>query len=103
MDHTEPQPDITEILHHMGEHNLPNHAVAPPIFQTSIFFFDSYDAFHEALMNESEHYIYTRGNNPTVNLCEQKLAALEHTERAKLVSSGAAAISGFIRMEFQRH
>ena len=103
MDHTEPQTDITEILHHMGEHNLPNHAVAPPIFQTSIFCFDSYDAFHEALMNESEHYIYTRGNNPTVNLCEQKLAALEHTERAKLVSSGAAAISDFIRMEFQRH
>ncbi len=88
-----PQPDITEILHHMGEHSLPNNAVAPPIFQTSIFCFDSYEAFHEALMKESEHYIYTRGNNPTVNLCEQKIAALEHTERAKLLSSGVAGIS----------
>ncbi len=87
------QPDITEILHHMGEHSLPNNAVAPPIFQTSIFCFDSYEAFHEALMKESEHYIYTRGNNPTVNLCEQKIAALEHTERAKLLSSGVAGIS----------
>ena len=27
----------TEILHHMGEHSLPNNAVAPPIFQSSIF------------------------------------------------------------------
>ena len=36
--------NITDILHHMGEHSLPNHAVAPPIFQTSIFCFDSYDA-----------------------------------------------------------
>ncbi len=87
------RPDITEILHHMGEHSLPNNAVAPPIFQTSIFCFDSYEAFHEALMHESEHYIYTRGNNPTVNLCEQKIAALEHTERAKLVASGVAGIS----------
>ena len=85
--------NITDILHHMGEHNLPVNAVAPPIFQNSIFCFDSYDAFHEALMHESEHYIYSRGNNPTVNLCEEKIAALEHTEKAKLVSSGVAAIS----------
>ena len=87
------QPDITEILHHMGEHSLPENAVAPPIFQSSIFCFESFEAFQEALKNESEHYIYSRGNNPTVNLCEEKIAALEHTERAKLVSSGVAAIS----------
>ena len=85
--------EMTEILHHMGEHNLPENAVAPPIFQSSIFCFDSFEAFHEALANESEHYIYSRGNNPTVNLCEDKIAALEHAERAKLVSSGVAAIS----------
>ena len=77
------QQDITEILHHMGEHGLPENAVAPPIFQSSIFCFDSFEAFQEALKNESEHYIYSRGNNPTVNLCEDKIAALEHTERAK--------------------
>ena len=86
-------PDITEILHHMGEHDLPMHAVAPPLFQNSIFCFDSYDDFYAALRNEAESYIYSRGNNPTVNLCEEKIAALEHTERAKLVSSGVAAIS----------
>ena len=97
-----PQPDITEILHHMGEHSLPNNAVAPPIFQTSIFCFDSYEAFHEGLMHESEHYIYTRGNNPTVNLCEQKIAALEHTERAKLVASGVAAISSAVMAFMQQ-
>ena len=97
-----PQPDITEILHHMGEHSLPNNAVAPPIFQTSIFCFDSYEAFHEGLIHESEHYIYTRGNNPTVNLCEQKIAALEHTERAKLVASGVAAISSAVMAFMQQ-
>lgn len=77
----------------MGEHKLPMNAVAPPIFQSSIFCFDSFEDFQEALGHESEHYIYTRGNNPTVNLCEDKIAALEHAEKAKLVSSGVAAIS----------
>ena len=93
MTQNDPHPDITEILHHMGEHGLPMHAVAPPIFQNSIFCFDTYEDFYEALCHESENYIYSRGNNPTVNLCEEKIAALEHTERAKLVSSGVAAIS----------
>lgn len=84
---------MTEILHHMGEHNLPEHAVAPPIFQSSIFCFETFQEFREALEHEADHYIYTRGNNPTVNLCEDKIAALEHAEKAKLVSSGVAAIS----------
>ncbi len=88
--------EITDILHHMGEHELPMHAVAPPIFQTSIFCFETFEEFQEALENESEHYIYSRGNNPTVNLCEDKIAALEHAESAKLVSSGVAAISSAI-------
>ena len=88
--------ELTEILHHMGEHALPDHAVAPPIFQSSIFCFDSFEDFREALRHESEHFIYSRGNNPTVNLCEEKIAALEHAERAKLVSSGVAAISSAI-------
>lgn len=88
--------EITDILHHMGEHSLPLNAVAPPIFQTSIFCFETFEEFQEALANEAEHFIYTRGNNPTVNLCEEKIAALEHAERAKLVSSGVAAISSAI-------
>ena len=75
MGQNQPQPDITDILHHMGEHDLPIHAVAPPIFQNSIFCFDSFEDFHEALEHESEHFIYSRGNNPTVNLCEEKIAA----------------------------
>lgn len=88
-----PHAPVTDILHHLGEHQLPGNAVSPPIFQTSIFSFDSFESFQAALANEAEHFLYSRGNNPTVNLCEQKLAALEHAERAKLVSSGVAAIS----------
>ena len=93
MEQNQMHPDVTDILHHIGEYNLPGNAVAPPLFQNSIFCFDSYESFHAALENEAEHYIYSRGNNPTVNLCEEKIAALEHTEKAKLVASGVAAIS----------
>lgn len=91
--YTENQTSITEILLHQGERALPAHAVSPPIFQTSIFCFDSYEEFQAALADESTHFLYTRGNNPTVNLCEEKLAALEHAEKAKLVGSGVAASS----------
>ncbi len=85
--------NISEILLHMGERNMPCNAVSPPIFQTSIFCFGSFEEFQMALADEAHNYLYTRGNNPTVNLCEMKLAALEHAEKAKLVSSGVAAIS----------
>lgn len=86
----------TEILHHLGEDDLPFGAVNPPIFQTSIFSFKSFADFKESLNDEVNNYLYTRGNNPTVKLVEEKLAELEHGEKAKLVSSGVAAISGSI-------
>lgn len=82
---------LTDILLHLGEDDLPYGAVAPPIFETSIFCYKSFEDFQAALGDEYTHYLYTLGNNPTVNLCEQKLAALEHAEKAKLVSSGVAA------------
>ena len=85
--------EISEILHHLGERDFPSNAVAPPIFQTSIFCFKSFEDFQAALADEAHNFLYSRGNNPTVNLCERKLAALEHAERAKLVGSGVAAIS----------
>lgn len=88
--------NITEILHHLGEDDFPFGAVSPPIFQTSIFSFPTFEKFQEALGDEYHHYLYTRGNNPTVELFETKIAALEHGERAKLVSSGAAAISSSV-------
>jgi len=85
---------VTEILHHLGEENLPFRAVSPPIFQTSIFSFKTFADFKKAMQDETSHYIYSRGNNPTVNLVEEKIAELEHGEKAKLVSSGVAAIAG---------
>ena len=88
--------DYSYILHHLGEHELPFHAVSPPIFQTSNFCFDSFESFQEALTTTESHFVYSRGNNPTVGLAEQKIAALEKAPRAKLMSAGVAAISASI-------
>lgn len=85
--------NLTAILHHQGEENQPFGAVSPPIFQSSIFCYSSYDDFQKALADESKSFLYSRGNNPTVNLLEDKVAALEKGGRAKLVSSGVAAMT----------
>ena len=84
---------LSYILHHMNEDDNPFGAVSPPIYQTSNFSFKSFAEFRKALKDEVNHSLYTRGNNPTVKLAEQKLAAMEGAERAKLLSSGSSAIS----------
>jgi cystathionine beta-lyase len=88
--------DYSYILHHLGEHELPFNAVSPPIFQTSNFCFDSFESFQDAITAGESHLIYSRGNNPTVSLVEQKIAALEKAPRAKLLSSGVSAIAASI-------
>ncbi|MCV6629845.1 MAG: O-acetylhomoserine aminocarboxypropyltransferase/cysteine synthase [Flavobacteriaceae bacterium] len=66
---------------------------AVPIYQTSSYVFNN--AEHAAnLFNLSEAgYIYTRLNNPTNDVLEQRLAALEGGIGAVVTASGTAAIS----------
>src|SRR5690606_18098380 len=51
------------------------------------------EALRNAMRNELETPLYTRGVNPTVAMVRKKLAALEHAEDALLFSSGSAAIA----------
>ncbi|RKX55569.1 MAG: cystathionine beta-lyase [Thermotoga sp.] len=88
--------EITYVLHHYKEEDLPFGAVSPPIFQTSIFSFKSFHDFSRALNDETNNYLYTRGNNPTVNILEEKIAALEQGEKAKFFASGVAAIASSV-------
>jgi len=68
-------------------------AVAPPIIQTSNFAYPTVDEFIAAITNEKDQHIYTRGNNPTVNMLCKKMAALEGAEDCLMLGSGAAAIT----------
>ncbi|MFD0862785.1 O-acetylhomoserine aminocarboxypropyltransferase/cysteine synthase family protein [Sungkyunkwania multivorans] len=66
---------------------------AVPIYQTTSYVFD--DADHAAnLFNLSQPgFIYTRLNNPTNDVLEQRLATLEGGIAAVVTASGTAAIS----------
>lgn len=88
---------ISEILNQLGEEREQYfNAIAPPIIQSSNFSFPSMSSLREAFKYERGSHLYTRGNNPTVSMCAKKIAALEGTEDALLLGSGAAAISNSV-------
>ena len=66
-------------------------ARATPIYQTSSFVFD--DADYAAQLFELKQYgnIYTRINNPTTAVLEERLASLENATGAVALASGMAA------------
>jgi cystathionine beta-lyase/cystathionine gamma-synthase len=89
--------NLSYIINILGENESDGISpVTPPIYQTSNFYFKSVEQFRNAISNEKENWIYSRGNNPTVNLLCRKLAALEGAEEALVFASGMAAISAAI-------
>lgn len=85
---------ISEILNHLGEdRELYFNAVSPPVIQSSNFAFPTLDRFRQAFVNELDHHVYSRGNNPTVAILRKKLAALERAEDCLVFSSGSAAVT----------
>jgi cystathionine beta-lyase/cystathionine gamma-synthase len=87
--------DPSTIVAH-DDDDFPAGAVVPPIFQTSLFTFGSYDELEDAMAGRSHRPIYSRGDNPTVAVFEAKLAALEGAEGARAFASGMAAISAAV-------
>ncbi|MFO1151886.1 MAG: PLP-dependent transferase [Alsobacter sp.] len=71
-------------------------AVVPPIVQTSLFTFKSFDEMAETFAGQRQRYVYSRTTNPTVRAFEEKLAALEGAEDAIGFASGMGAISGTV-------
>ena len=89
--------DISYIINQLGEEREEYfNAVSPPIIQTSNFTYPTMKAFRTAFQDERSNHIYTRGNNPTVNILCKKIAALEGAEESLILSSGAAAISNAV-------
>ncbi len=89
--------DLSDILTHLGEERSEYfNAVSPPVMQSSNFVFPDLAYFRRAFSDELQHHVYTRGNNPTVEILRKKLAALEGTEDALVFSSGAGAIAAAV-------
>jgi cystathionine beta-lyase/cystathionine gamma-synthase len=76
-------------------------AVVPPVFQTSLFTFESYEQMRAAFAGRTAQAIYSRVGNPTTALFEAKLARLEGAEAARGFASGMAAISGAVLSQVQ--
>jgi len=85
--------DVSYILNELGENREEYfNAVAPPIIQTSNFAFKKVDDLRKAFEDEASAYLYSRGNNPTLKILSQKLAALDGAEDCLVFNSGAGAI-----------
>ena len=81
--------------------SYPFGAVVPPIYQSSLFTFESFEEMESAFVDSDSHHLYSRGNNPSVQVFEQKMAELEGGEQARAFSSGMAAISTAILAQTQ--
>ncbi|MBT9259746.1 MAG: O-acetylhomoserine aminocarboxypropyltransferase/cysteine synthase [Clostridiales bacterium] len=66
-------------------------ARAVPIYQTTSFVFQSSDHAAQLFNLEAEGHIYTRISNPTVDVFEKRMAALEKGVGAVATASGQAA------------
>lgn len=71
-------------------------SLAPPIFQTSTFAFTSAEQGERRFSGEESGYIYSRLGNPTVNILEKRIAALEGGEKGLAFASGMAAVSAVL-------
>jgi methionine-gamma-lyase len=83
-------------IHGGTEEINPKNALNPPIFMTSTYIFDDVKDAQDIMNFEKQGYIYTRGNNPTLQLFEKRMAALEEGEEAVAFASGMAAISSVL-------
>ena len=83
----------TIAIHSGYEVDPTTRAVAVPIYQTVSYAFDSADHAAALFNLEAEGYRYTRIGNPTTEVLERRVAALEGGLEALCVSSGQAAVS----------
>ncbi len=64
-----------------------------PIYQTSTFKFKDVDHGAACFAGESDGYIYTRINNPTIDSLEKLVTSLEEGYKGIAVSSGMGAVN----------
>jgi cystathionine beta-lyase/cystathionine gamma-synthase len=86
--------ELSFILNELGEEreNYFN-AVSPPIIQSSNFTFNTVTDLRQAMADEFDTNLYSRGQNPTLSILRKKLAALDGAGDALVFSSGIGAIS----------
>lgn len=80
-------------LIHAGSLDDQHGSATVPIYQTSTFKFKNADHGAACFNDNSEGYIYTRINNPTIDALENLVASLENGFRGIACSSGMGAVN----------
>ncbi|HPF96355.1 MAG TPA: O-acetylhomoserine aminocarboxypropyltransferase/cysteine synthase [Mangrovimonas sp.] len=83
----------TQALHAGHDVKMNGGTRAVPIYQTTSYVFNNADHAANLFSLAEPGYIYTRLNNPTNDILEQRLAALEGGIGAVVTASGTAAIA----------
>jgi methionine-gamma-lyase len=96
----------TQMMGYGYDPSLSEGSLKPPIFLTSTFvfktaqdgkdFFDYTSGRRELLAGQSSGLVYSRFNNPNLEVLEDRLALWEEGEAAAVFSSGMSAISTVI-------
>src|SRR3990172_11632568 len=81
---------------HGGRIDDANKSVAPPIYQTATYYYDTAEEGIRIGQEVPPGYIYTRWANPTTRVLEERVALLEGAEDALALSSGMAAVTSAV-------
>lgn len=81
---------------HAGDDGNEFGALVPPICLTSTFAFDSVEQGGARFAGDEPGPVYSRISNPTVDLLERRLAALEGADKALATASGMGAITSLL-------
>ena len=76
-----------------GSYEPAAYAHVSPIYQTSTYILENFDAAVYLNQHVEEGFSYTRFGNPSSDELEKKIAHLEHAEAALALGSGLGAIS----------
>ena len=86
--------DLLILEHEYDEPHKYLGSPVPPVFMNSIHVFDKLEQFESS--EKDGAFVYGRNGNPTVDILERKIAALEHGKHSVVYSSGMAALTAAI-------
>ncbi|NBX07152.1 MAG: O-succinylhomoserine sulfhydrylase, partial [Proteobacteria bacterium] len=75
-----------------GLNRSENNETSEALFMTSGFVYDSAEQAAASFEGKTDNFIYSRYGNPTMQMAEQRLAAIEGAEACRVCSTGMAAI-----------
>ena len=81
----------TEIIHRAEGVCHEAETLTTPIYASTTFVFDTAEQVRQYNLGASPRFLYSRYGNPTVASVQEKIAVLEGTDAALLLSSGQAA------------